>query len=101
MLTEDYNHTDSILAASAAPAPLGTFLNRQGQPEVLVVYEDGGFVIFSVSRCAPHLRGAKRLKDPTTKTVVSSARHFKTCDDVGPSADTDAAEPEPRDINET
>jgi hypothetical protein len=100
MLTEDYIHTDSILASSAAPAPLATFLNRQGQSEVLVVYEDGGLVIFSVSRCAPHSRVAKRLKDLTTKTVVSSVRHFKTCDYVGPSADTNAAELEPRDINE-
>jgi hypothetical protein len=100
MLTEDYTHTGSIFAASAVPGPLGTFLNRQGQSEVLVVDEDGGLVIFRVSRCAPHSRVAKRLKDLTTKTVVSFARHFKTCDYVGPSADTNAAELEPRDINE-
>ena len=41
MLTEDYIHTDSILASSSAPAPLATFLNGQGQSEALVVFEDG------------------------------------------------------------
>jgi Tectonin domain len=41
MLTEDFIHTDSILASSAAPAPLATFLNSQGQSEALVVFDDG------------------------------------------------------------
>jgi hypothetical protein len=41
MLTEDYIHTDSILASAKATAPLATFLNGQGQSEALVVFDDG------------------------------------------------------------
>jgi hypothetical protein len=41
MLTEDYIHTDSILASAKATAPLATFLNGQGQSEALVLFDDG------------------------------------------------------------
>jgi hypothetical protein len=41
MLTEDYLHTDSILASAKATSPLATFLNGQGQSEALVVFDDG------------------------------------------------------------
>ena len=41
MLTEDYMHTDVILASPTASAPLATFLNRDGQSEALVVFDDG------------------------------------------------------------
>jgi hypothetical protein len=37
-LTEDFIHTDSILASSTT---LATFLNSRGQSEALVIYEDG------------------------------------------------------------
>jgi hypothetical protein len=40
-LTEDYIHTDAILASPTAPSPLATFLNSQGQSEALVIYNDG------------------------------------------------------------
>ena len=40
-LTEDYIHTQDILASSTASQPLATFLNSQNQSEALVVHDDG------------------------------------------------------------
>lgn len=40
-LTEDFIHSDSILASATASTALATFLNSQGQSEALVTYEDG------------------------------------------------------------
>ena len=40
-LTEDFIHSDSILASATASTALATFLNSKGQSEALVTYEDG------------------------------------------------------------
>jgi hypothetical protein len=43
MLTEDYIHTDAIIASNkaAVKAPLATFLNGKKQSEALLIYENG------------------------------------------------------------
>jgi hypothetical protein len=40
-LTEDFIHSESILASSSALAPLATFVNPSGQTEALVIHDDG------------------------------------------------------------
>ena len=40
-LTEDFIHSDSILASATAAAPLATFVNANGQSEAVVIQPDG------------------------------------------------------------
>jgi hypothetical protein len=40
-LTEDYIHSDSILASGSAATPLATFVNSLGESEALLIQDDG------------------------------------------------------------